>query len=304
MQYAGLNLMWIESDLLGGNTTEHVMAGEDYAKAKGTHYHTITIQAMWQLLRQQQVNYIQEHDDDLRRRLLSLVHLDTTTENDEPVTLLTMETFREHQSTFVEMNNGRNPNLYFWWQYMLMVGVLLMFIRDGNWYLHLYSFGHMLPYFLLDMIIPTIPDGESLLCIAHINQLPVEVRPKFQHGYYVVKGSYGRFNQVDPGHSEEWLNGARKRAGGIVGITKTLSTLNRWDVTYNLRSQIAAATRKMFALGLDDQMTRNESIPVRIRRDHNNEFKLCSVYRDSKYLAPTHPLTLSTKMDLATEDNH
>ena len=29
--------------------------------------------------------------------------------------------------------------------------------------------------------------------------------------------------------------------------------------------------------------------------------KLCSVYRHSKYLAPTHPLTLCT-MDLATED--
>ena len=29
MQNAGLNVMWIESDLLGGNTTEHLMAGTD-----------------------------------------------------------------------------------------------------------------------------------------------------------------------------------------------------------------------------------------------------------------------------------
>ena len=42
------------------------------------------------------MNYLQEHDDDLRRRLVSIAHFDTTTENDELVTLLTMETFREH----------------------------------------------------------------------------------------------------------------------------------------------------------------------------------------------------------------
>ena len=42
------------------------------------------------------MNYVQEHDDDLRRHLVSLAHFDTKTENDELVTLLTMETFREH----------------------------------------------------------------------------------------------------------------------------------------------------------------------------------------------------------------
>ena len=46
------------------------------------------------------MNYLQEHDDDLRRRLASLVHFDTTTENNELVTVLTMETFREHMPTF------------------------------------------------------------------------------------------------------------------------------------------------------------------------------------------------------------
>ena len=46
------------------------------------------------------MNYIQEHDNDHRRRLVSLAHFDTTTENDELVTLLTMGTFREHMSSF------------------------------------------------------------------------------------------------------------------------------------------------------------------------------------------------------------
>ena len=46
IQDSGLNVIWIESDLLGGTTTEHVMTGNDYAKAKGTYAHKITIQAM------------------------------------------------------------------------------------------------------------------------------------------------------------------------------------------------------------------------------------------------------------------
>ena len=55
MRDAGLHVMRIESDLLGENTTEHVMAGNDYiyAKAKGTRAHKTTIQAMWQLFLQQ-----------------------------------------------------------------------------------------------------------------------------------------------------------------------------------------------------------------------------------------------------------
>ena len=70
------------------------------------------------------MNYLQEHDDDLRRRLVSLAHFDTTTENDELVTLLTMDTFREHMSTFsLEKNKGRNPHFHFWWQYIQVVGV-------------------------------------------------------------------------------------------------------------------------------------------------------------------------------------
>ena len=75
------------------------------------------------------MDYLHEHDDDLRRRLVSIAHFDTTTENDELVTLLTMETFREHMPTFLEKNKCRNPHFHSWWQYMQMVGVRLMFIR-------------------------------------------------------------------------------------------------------------------------------------------------------------------------------
>ena len=55
-----------------------------------------------------------------------------------------------------------------------------------------------------------------------------------------------------------------------MGITKTFSALNRWALSYIIQSHTGTATRKMFALGLDDKMTRNESTPTRMRRDHND----------------------------------
>ena len=67
------------------------------------------------------MDYLHEHDDDLRRRLASIAHFDTTTENDELVTLLTMETFREHMSTFWIRANAEILTLTFggstcrWW---------------------------------------------------------------------------------------------------------------------------------------------------------------------------------------------
>ena len=58
MQDAGLHVMWIESDILGENTTEHVMAGNDYRhpNANGSRAPKITIQAMWQLFLQQLID--------------------------------------------------------------------------------------------------------------------------------------------------------------------------------------------------------------------------------------------------------
>ena len=43
---SSLNVMWIGIYLLGEHTTYHVTAGKDYAKAKGTRAHKITIESL------------------------------------------------------------------------------------------------------------------------------------------------------------------------------------------------------------------------------------------------------------------
>ena len=59
--------------------------------------------------------------------------------------------------------------------------------------------------------------------IAEMEQLPKEVLEEFKEGNFVVKWNESKFNPVSHGHSPEWLNGIRKRGGGIVSISKTSS---------------------------------------------------------------------------------
>ena len=44
--------------------------------------------------------------------------------------------------------------------------------------------------------------------------------------------------------------------------TECIPALSRWALSYNVRSENAAATRKMFALGLDDQVETNMSFQM------------------------------------------
>lgn len=66
-----------------------------------------------------------------------------------------------------------------------------------------------------------------VIYLAEMHRLPDEVLSEFQNGNWVVKDSAGTFNQVDPDHSQEWLNGTVKRGGGIVGIAKRDPALSR-----------------------------------------------------------------------------
>ncbi len=60
-----------------------------------------------------------------------------------------------------------------------------------------------------------------------MNQLPDDVLEEFKKGNFVVKVGKAKFNQVTPDQAQEWLNGTGKKAGGIVGITRSLSALCR-----------------------------------------------------------------------------
>ncbi len=158
-------------------------------------------------------------------------------------------------------------------------------------------------HFSIAMTTPTTPGG-GCIYLAEMQQLPTDVKHEFEKGNFVVKGSSQRFNQVDPDHSQEWLNGIGKKGGGIIGITKTISALSRWALSYNLKACIAAQTREMYLVG-HDQMTRNETMPARMKRDTEDESKLVSVLRRFRVFAtesPSHVLRNIATTDLATTE--
>ena len=131
------------------------------------------------------INYLQEHDDDLRRCLVSLAHFDTTTENDELVTLLTMETFREHMSTFWKRTKAEIHTFTFggstciWWvcdccSSQLREMAFEICSRLSKWSHICYRYDH------------TNNARWGVIYLAQLNQLPVEVIQQFQRGNCVV----------------------------------------------------------------------------------------------------------------------
>ena len=113
-----------------------------------------------------------------------------------------------------------------------------------------------------------------------MHQLPDEVAHEFRQGNFVVKGSDNCFNQVDPDHSLEWLNGVGKKAGGIIGITKT--ALSRWTLSYIMRACVASQTKEMFNIHIDDDLTPTESTPGRMRRDNLDDNRIVEVLKRFK----------------------
>ena len=96
---------------------------------------------------------------------MSLANSDTTTENDELVTLLTkiIETFCEHMSTFWKRTKAEIHTFTFggstfrWWvcdccSSELRAMTFEICIRLSKW-----------SHIFIDMIIPTIPSGESYI---------------------------------------------------------------------------------------------------------------------------------------------
>lgn len=59
--------------------------------------------------------------------------------------------------------------------------------------------------------------------VSEMHQLLPEVQEEYDKGDFVVKRTGQPFNEVDPDQCQKWLNGIRKKRGGIIGITKTSS---------------------------------------------------------------------------------
>ena len=76
-------------------------------------------------------------------------------------------------------------------------------------------------------------------------------------------------NLVPTDQALEHINRRGKVAGGLVGITRNDSAMDRWCLTYNDRAALSDQTFKMLGLRLDDDgdTEHKESNPARLARD-------------------------------------
>lgn len=301
MAGSGLAEVWLESGILGEGAIQLVMSGKAYNKAMRAH--KLTVQALWRVLLPAFLSFAEELDKNCFDAVAAMVADEDIENIPELIATLKSEGFQKLLENFVE-SKSNDVNFIFWWDYMNMVTIILQFTRaqrEGIWDLHLHSFSLMLPYFMRYDHLNYARWGP--VYIAEMHKLPEPVLSEFQRGNFVVKRSAEKFNQVDPDQAMEWINGTGKKGGGIVGITKTISALCRWTLSYNLRSQIAAETHAMYNHGPGSKRVHKEATKSRQKRDNDDEDSLLSVFQGFNVFAsgcPDSLQNLATK-DLATE---
>ena len=260
MKQSGLLDVWVECTLLGPGVAEKVLDGKDLKK--GIRAHKLSLQALWRLLLPHLLLFLRTSNGGFYTKIM-MAKEDPDDENiPNFVTMMMSNIFQEVMSMFINARSENDPNFAFWWQYMKMVTILLMFTRaqrDGIWDLHLSAFGQMLPFFM--RYDHTNYAHWGTVYLAQMNQLPQEVLTEFQNGNFVVKRSDSQFNQVDPDQAQEWMNAIGKTSGGIVGITKTITAINRWALSYNLHTKISSDTKKMFHFDTDIVIEHDEGKP-------------------------------------------
>ena len=135
-----------------------------------------------------------------------------------------------------------------------------------------------------------------------MKHIPNEIKKEFLYGNFVVQGSKQSFSQVDPDHAQEWLNRTGKTSGGIIGITKTISALMKWTLTFNARSFIANQTYEMFGLIMDNLVTK-ETTNSRKSRDNIDENMLLATLMSFNVFmdTPDSLINIATK-DVASAD--
>lgn len=155
------------------------------------------------------------------------------------------------------------------------------------------KFQKMLPYFFCYN--QTNYARWGVIYINEMHRLPEDVKREFEAGNFVVKRSSCRFNQVDPDHSQEWLNGVGKKTGGIIGITKTISALCRWALSFNLGSLLSMDTYILSGFGSGDDYTHNESLKGRKSVDSKNEDALVFALQKNGLFSHEQPNDLPPK---------
>ena len=331
MESAGLDDVWVESEIFGPNAAKSMMDGKHYYRA--IQGHIWGYEALSRIKFEAFLDWLQRQNPELHQELVVLRSavsalfkkygtrtrdeclLNAVTECNE---LLDRTEYVQKADEFHAMLK-QNPNNAFWLQYLEMVEILLSFVRanrDGDWLLHLDSFAEMLPWLTIYDHVNYARWGPVYLAdMRGLAQTATEVHEEFLAGNFVVKRHAGRFNQVPVDQATEWINKVCKLSNGIIGITRNDTARDRFCTTWCERSQISEDTMRLFGLRNDesdeDFSTRKDGLPSKMTRDLDAVSKLEAQFRrfkaftisDQDDATPTiTQLKSLTTNDIATEE--
>ena len=331
MENAGLDDVWVESEIFGQNAVKSIMDGKHYYRA--IQGHIWAYEALSRIKFEAFLDWLQQQTPELHQELVvhrsavsALFQKHGARTRDEcllnAVTacneLLDRTEYVEKAEEFHTMLK-QNSNNAFWLQYLEMVEILFSFVRanrDGDWLLHLDSFAAMLPWLTIYDHVNYARWGPVYLAdMRELAQTSPEVHEEFLAGNFVVKRHAGRFNQVPVDQATEWVNKVCKLSNGIIGITRNDTARDRFCTTWSERSQISEDTLHLFGLCNDDSegdfSTRKDGLPSKMTRDWDAMSKLEAQFRrfkvfttfdqDNTPLAVTQLKSLTTN-DIATEE--
>lgn len=306
---SGLKDIWMDSGLYSDCTAGKILEGKHWKRA--VRAHKLTFEALWRCL-WPKLAECYPADKAATKALESIVTCFEKKDVQAATSLLPQVTthmiqLAQHLAHF-EDGCPENAMLVYWMQYMRMVSTLLSFIRaerEGNWSLHLSSLAEMLPWFsVYDHTNYARWAPVYLLDMQHLPTTAPEVNMQFQAGNFGVRESTKPFSSLPTDQALEHINRIGKVAGGLVGITKTDSALDRWSLTYTERAHLADSTYKMLGVRIDPEGWEHvESGATRLKRDEEDvqklvdELTLQCIFQTSG----TDLISLATK-DVATPD--
>ena len=172
----------------------------------------------------------------------------------------------------IKIRNGDfDPMAMFWQSYLNKVQILLDFVKSirlPDWNLHLQSTERMLIW---------IHAYDKINYARHFcyywcsqqkiqNKFPVIYQP-FQQGNFSTRRTKGKFNMLTPNQViEQTINKDKKGPEGIIGISTSQWTMQRWVLFSHNTATLIADLRKSLNLGMDNSTKKDLNLK-RIRFD-------------------------------------
>lgn len=267
---AGLQDVFIESQLVAENSISRVISGHHYNRC--IRAHKIMAEALQNLRWQVFIDQF-DHECPLYSDIIQNLTMSFKEQNFlNCLSDSNVDKIMNMYTDFVTKQCSGNPTFEFWSTYLEMVELLLLFqraTREGNWYLHLSAILSMMPwYFAYDRVNYSRYLPAYWMEMMNLEDTHPSVHNEFVRGKFVVQRqqTYGFALTACDQVIEQTFNRDSKTKGGLTGITLNKSAVHRWILSQHHRASISSQC-DVLAGKESISRTRKELDESRIKQD-------------------------------------